>query len=296
MTTNLKNRVTMKDRVAIVTGAGRGIGRATALKLAQMGAAVVVNDTGGSLAGTGVDTGTAEQVAKEIERGGGRAVGNADSVADWDGAKRIIDAAVKTFGRLDVLVNNAGNVVSSPIWKMDRESFEAVVRVHLFGTFYCTRHSVPHMLSQKYGRIVNVISRAGMVGAAGAAAYGAGKGGIFGFTNAIARDLVDSGINVNAFNPAATMTRMITEGTTPEMAARMRVLAQDPEHVAAVAAYLASEACSFSGQSFLVQAGAVSPFPPFAPLKTAYKDGLWTPEELAAVMPRFEFPLLKDLY
>src|SRR5271168_109927 len=107
MTTNLKNRVTMKDRVAIVTGAGRGIGRATALKLAQMGAAVVVNDTGGSLAGTGVDSGTAEQVAKEIERGGGRAISSADSVAEWDSAKRIIDAAVMKFGRLDVLVNNA---------------------------------------------------------------------------------------------------------------------------------------------------------------------------------------------
>jgi NAD(P)-dependent dehydrogenase (short-subunit alcohol dehydrogenase family) len=287
----------MKDRVAVVTGAGRGIGRATALQLARMGAAVVVNDFGGALSGEGGDASLAAQVAREIQAAGGRAVANTDSVADWDGAARIIDAALKNFGRIDALVNNAGTMIGKPIWKMDRESFESVVGVHLYGTFYCTRHAVTHMMDQKYGRIVNVVSRGGLVGSANSSPYGAGKGGIFGFTNCVARDLVDTGINVNAFNPAATTTRMITEQIPPAMRERMAALAQGPEHVAAVASYLCTEACNFSGQSLFVQAGAVGPFPVMAAHKTVFKDGLFTPEELAKVMPRFEFPpLKKELY
>ena len=290
MTTSLKNRV------AIVTGGGRGIGRATALLLAKMGAAVVVNDHGGDGQGLGRDPKVAQAVAAEIEKAGGQAAANTDTVADWDSARRIIDTAVSRFGKLDILVNNAGTVNFGSILDIEREAFESVVRDHLFGTFYCTRHAAPLMAKQKYGRIVNVISRAGMVGSSGGGGYSAGKGGIFGLTNAVARDLVEHGINVNAFNPAATRTRMIQGGQDPERAARMHAVAQDPEHVAAVAAYLASEACNFSGQSFLVQAGAVGPFPPFAPQKTAYTNGMWTPEELAKVMPRFEFPSLKELY
>jgi len=287
----------MKDRVAVVTGAGRGIGRATALQLAQMGAAVVVNDLGGALSGAGGDASHAERVAKEIRDAGGRAVANHDSVADWDGAKRIIDAALTNFGRIDALVNNAGTMLIKPIWELERDDFESVVKVHLFGTFYCTRHAVPHMMERKYGRIVNVTSRGGLVGTAGATPYGSGKGGIYGFTNCAARDLVEHGINVNAFNPAATITRMITEQVPEAMRARMATLAQGPEHVAAVAAYLCTEACGFSGQTLFVQAGAVGPFPAMAPQKTAFKDGLFTPEELAKVMPRFDFPVLKkELY
>ena len=286
----------MKDRVAVVTGAGRGIGRATALLLASMGAKVVVNDFGGTTEGKGGDQSPAAQVVDEIKKTGGTAVANYESVADWDAAKRIVDTALNSFGRIDVLVNNAGTLIAKPIWEMDRESFESVVRVHLLGTFYCTRHAIPHMLEKKYGRIVNCISRAGMVGAAGSSAYGAGKGGIFGFTNAIARDLMNSGINVNAFNPAATITRMVAEKVDKAMLERMKAVAQEPEDIAAVVAFLSTEACNFSGQSFLVQAGAVGLFPAFAPARTVYKNGRWTPEELAKVMPKFEIQPLKDLY
>jgi NAD(P)-dependent dehydrogenase (short-subunit alcohol dehydrogenase family) len=276
------------DRVAVVTGAGRGIGRATALALAARGAAVVVND---------LDEAVAVEVVEEISRAGGKAAAVGASVADWASAEQIIGAAIDRFGRIDALINNAGYLTLKPIWDMDEASFEAEVRVHLFGTFFCTRHAVPHMMAQGYGRIVNVVSRAGLVGAANSSAYAAGKGGIFGFTNSIARDLVGTGVNVNAFNPAATATRLVFDNQTPEGAARMRNLTQDPAHVAAVAAYLASEACDFSGQSFFVGPGAVGPFPPITPDRTAYKTGTWTPEELAEIMPRFEFPaLVKSLY
>lgn len=286
----------MKSRVAVVTGAGRGIGRATALMLAKMGAKVVVNDFGGTTEGTGGDKSPAAQVVDEIKKAGGEAVANFESVADWDASKRIIDTAINTFGGIDVLVNNAGTLITKPIWEMDRQSFESVVQVHLMGTYYCTRHAVPHMLAKKYGRIVNCISRAGMVGSAGAAAYGAGKGGIFGFTNAIARDLMNTGVNVNAYNPGATITRMVAEKVDKATLERMKAVAQEPDDIAAVAAWLSTEACNFTGQSFLAQAGVVGVFPPFAPARTVIKNGTWTPEELAKVAPKFEIQPLKDLY
>lgn len=284
----------MNTRVAVVTGAGRGIGRAIALQLARMGAKVVVNDYGGSLQGSAGDPTPAQQVAAEINAAGGAAVANGDSVADWDGAKRIIDTALSAFGHIDALVNNAGTIVLKPIWEMDRESFESVVGVHLFGTFNCTRHAVTHMREQGYGRIVNVISRAGMVGMPEAAAYSAGKGGIYGFTNAVARDLIGSGVNINIFNPAAKRTRMFDECVGTVDLERYCSIAMQPGEIAVVAGFLASEACAFSGQALLVQPKSVGLFPAFAASQVATNIDPWTPEAVGRALAGFDIPPLKD--
>ncbi|MEZ4552602.1 MAG: SDR family NAD(P)-dependent oxidoreductase [Dehalococcoidia bacterium] len=280
----------LDGRVAVVTGAGRGIGRATALKLAELGASVVVNDLGAALDGRGADEAPAAVVAREIEAAGGKAVANFDSVSEYESAGRIIQTAIDAFGRIDILVNNAGIVASAPIWEVSPELFARVVGVHLFGTFNCTRHACVHMKEQGWGRIVNLVSRAGLVGAPGSVGYGSGKGGIFGFTNVVARDLAPFGVNVNAVNPAATLTRMV-EGS-PGAAA----VAQSPEDVAVLIAFLCSDAATVTGQTFLAQHGAVGWFSSFAPEKTLVKDGTFTVEELAAGLGRLEVPPLPVLY
>jgi len=299
------SNVSLEKRVAVVTGAGRGIGRAIALQLATMGASVVVNDLGVTTQGTGRDQTPAQQVVSEIKANGGRAVANFDNVADFDAAKRIIDTAVKSFGKIDILVNNAGTSAGAPIWELDKETFASVVGVHVFGTFNCTRHAVGYMKEQKWGRIVNFVSRAGLWGSPGAAPYGAGKGGIFGFTNVVSRDLAPFGITVNGVNPAATLTRMVTEsldrakerGLDPSQAQRMLSVAQDPSDIAVVAAFLCTEAAAdVTGQFFFVQGGSVGLFQPLTVTKSIIKDGHWTPEELAKAIPKFEIPPPRQLY
>ncbi len=203
-------KTSLSGRTAIVTGAGRGIGRATAHALAGMGANVVVNDLGAALDGAGSDSAPAEAVAREIRDAGGSAVANRDSVAEWTSAGRIVLAALDAFGGVDILVNNAGLSLAKPIWELDAELFDRVCDSHIKGTFYCTRHVVEHMMKNRWGRIVNLVSRAGIIGVAGNAAYGAGKGGAFGLTNVIGRDLAPHGITVNAGNPSSTQPRMVT--------------------------------------------------------------------------------------
>ena len=203
--------IDLTGQAAVVTGAGRGIGRAIAMTLAELGAGVVVNDLGApDVDGQAADTTPADEVVAEIAAAGGKAVASYDSVADFEGARRIVETAIEAFGRIDALVNNAGITGTAPLYELAPERFDAVVRVHTHGTFYCTRHASVHMKEQGYGRILNVVSRAGLIGASGAAAYGAGKGGIYGFTNVAARDLAPFGITVNAINPAAALTRMVT--------------------------------------------------------------------------------------
>lgn len=295
----------LDNRVAVVTGGGRGIGRAVALKLAEMGASVVVNDLGVTTEGTGSDAAPANEVANEIKANGGKAVANLDSVSDFDAAGRIIGTAIKEFGKIDILVNNAGTTAGAPIHELDPEIFASVVGVHLFGTFNCTRHAAGPMKEQGYGRIVNMVSRAGLWGSPGAAPYGAGKGGIFGFTNVVCRDLAPFGITVNGVNPAAALTRMVTEsidrakerGLDADRAERMLSVAQEPEDVAVMVAFLCTEeAGTINGQYFFVQGGSVGLFQPLTVTKTAFKDGRWTPDELAQVIPKFEIPELRELY
>jgi NAD(P)-dependent dehydrogenase (short-subunit alcohol dehydrogenase family) len=286
----------------VVTGAGRGIGRASALELARQGAAVVVNDVGSELDGSGRDASLAARVAAEIEAAGGRAAASSDSVAEWDGAQRIIQLALDRFGAVDVLVNNAGLSAGAPIWELDPELFARVVASHLGGAFHCTRAAVPHMKQHRWGRIVNLVSRAGIIGVPGNAAYGAGKGGVFGLTNVASRDLQPFGITVNAVNPSATDTRMVARaieagraagGDAARRAENLLAAIQRPEDVAVLIAALCSEsASSITGQVFFVAKSQIGLFQPLTLAQSRSKDGAWSAEELVKALGSFEtYPL-----
>jgi len=232
------NEIRFDGRVAVITGAGGGLGRAHALLLARRGAAVVVNDLGGSVNGVGGDSAAAARVVAEIEAAGGRALANYDDIATPEGAQRLMDAAVGAFGRLDVLINNAGILRDKTLHKMAPEDFEAVVRVHLLGSTWCSRAALPVMQEQQYGRIVMTTSAAGLYGNFGQSNYGAAKLGLVGLMNTLKHEGGRFGVKVNTIAPVA-LTRM-TEGL--------------PERVSAGVAYLASEACEVSG--CILSAGA----------------------------------------
>jgi len=228
----------LEGRVAVVTGSGRGIGREIALCLAREGARLVINDVGVSLDGRGTDADPASQVCKEIQSFGGEAVPSYDSVSDFDGAGRIIQTAVDSFGQIDILVNNAGIIRDRTLVKMTEEDFDAVIAVHLKGTFNCTRHAAPLMKEAGYGRIINITSSAGLRGNFGQTNYGAAKAGMMGMTFVWALELGRSGITVNAMAPAGA-TRMTaslyeTSGTEPPPE-------QDPALNAPMIAFLASD-------------------------------------------------------
>ncbi len=292
----------LSGRTAIVTGAGRGIGRATALLLSQMGANVVVNDLGAALDGRGEDSAPAEQVAREIREAGGRAVANRDSVAEWEAAQRIVKSAVDAFGGVDILVNNAGLSAGRPIWELDPELFARVCDSHIKGTFYCTRLAVPYMKEKRWGRIVNLVSRAGIIGVPGNAAYGAGKGGVFGITNVVSRDLAPFGITVNAVNPSSTETRMVTNavemgrkqgGDAARRAENLLKAAQKPEDVGVLIASLCSEeAGGINGQIFFVAKGEIGLFQPLTLAQKTAKEGSWAVDELVQALGKFQpYPL-----
>ena len=197
----------LAGKVAIVTGAGNGIGRAEALLLARQGAKVVVNDLGGDTKGEGHDIGIAQKVVQEIQAAGGDAVANGDSVASFQGAANIVNTAIKTFGRLDILVNNAGNSRSRVIYNLSEEDWDAVIAVHLKGCFNTVRHAAPIFREQRSGVIINTGSESGL-GHFGQANYSAAKEGIIGFTRTVARDLGRFGIRCNAIRPRAMDTRL----------------------------------------------------------------------------------------
>jgi 3-oxoacyl-[acyl-carrier protein] reductase len=209
-------------------------------------------------------------------------------VAEWDSAESIIRAAIDEFGGIDILVNVAGLSGSSSFADLGKEEFETVVGASLFGTFNCMRHAAPHMIAQKSGRIVNFLSRAGLVGMAGAGAYAAAKGGVFGLTNAVAPELLPHGILVNGVNPAATHTRMLqVDGSaqSSEHHARMLAVMQEPAHVAAVTAYLCSDQCALSGRYILVEQQAISLLAPIsAEWRAAIGSDEWELGRIAEVM------------
>jgi NAD(P)-dependent dehydrogenase (short-subunit alcohol dehydrogenase family) len=246
------NPIRFDGRVAVITGAGGGLGRAHALLLAARGAAVVVNDLGGTVAGSGGDASAAQRVVQEITAAGARALANHDDIATPAGAQRLADAALAAFGRIDVLVNNAGILRDKTLAKMDPADFEAVVRVHLLGSAWCSRAVLPAMQQQQYGRIVMTTSAAGLYGNFGQSNYGAAKLGVVGLMNSLKLEAGRHGILVNTVAPVA-LTRM-TEGLP--LAALMKDAT--PDRVAAGVAFLASERCTFSGVVLAAGAGYFS--------------------------------------
>ncbi|HYI45151.1 MAG TPA: SDR family NAD(P)-dependent oxidoreductase [Actinomycetota bacterium] len=267
----------LEGRVAVVTGSGRGIGRAIAVELAGQGAAVVVNDAGVSLDGQGGEDDPTVEVLNEIESAGGQAVASYDDVSKFDSAESIIETAVSKFGKIDILVNNAGIVRDRSLVKMSEEEFDAVVGVHMKGTFNCTRHAAPHMKEQGFGRIINITSSAGLRGNFGQTNYAAAKAGIAGMTFVWAIELAKYGITANAFAPVGA-TRM-TSNIVPEGGADPGM---DPSLNAPMIAFLASErAAHINGQVFGRRGFGYTIFQKFKPQAAMYKDGGWTAEEIA---------------
>ena len=239
------------DRVAVITGAGRGLGRAYALLLASKGAKVVVNDPGGSLKGDGVDAGPAQEVVDEIRAAGGEAVACTESVATAAGGQAIIAAAQDNYGRIDVLIHNAGNVRRGSLKEMTYEDFDAVVDVHLRGAFHVVRPAFPLMCEASYGRIVLTSSIGGLYGNHDVANYAVAKAGIIGLSNVVALEGAAEGVMCNVIVPGA-VTRMaagLDTSAYPPMG---------PELVAPVVGWLASESCSITGEIFASIAGRVA--------------------------------------
>jgi NAD(P)-dependent dehydrogenase (short-subunit alcohol dehydrogenase family) len=273
----------LKDKVAVVTGAGNGIGRAEAIGLAAQGARVVVNDLGVNYMGEGKSNEPADRVVETIKAAGGIAVASYSSVADEEAAKGIIQTAVDNFGRIDVLVNNAGYVRTAPVHKIPTEDWDGVLKTHLYGTFYCTRAATAIMKEQGYGRIVNTSSHIGL-GFKGQATYSTAKEAIVGFTRTVARDMADYG-TCNAIRPIAAW-RGAAARDESERISELEV--NQPEDIAALVIYLCSEeADNINGCIFEVWRGHVGIFADPPPVEQIlWKDGRWTPEELAETMPK----------
>jgi NAD(P)-dependent dehydrogenase (short-subunit alcohol dehydrogenase family) len=245
--------IDLQDRVAVVTGAGGGLGRAHSLLLASRGAAVVVNDLGGSVHGEGADTTAADAVVAEIRGAGGEAVSDHHSVSDADGARAIVQRAIDEYGRLDILVNNAGILRDRSLAKMTIGELQAVLDVHLRGAFYATMAAFPVMRDQGYGRIIMTSSASGVIGNFGQANYGAAKMGLVGLMNVLKLEGAKYNVKVNTIAPIAR-TRMTTE-LLGDLADYF-----DPESVSPVVAYFASEACELTGEVWSVGGGQVSRF------------------------------------
>ena len=268
----------LEGRSAVVTGSGRGIGRAIALELARAGAAVVVNDVGVELDGRGGSEDPAAVVVAEIEDLGAKAVPNYDDVSSWDGAGALVDACVSTFGAVDILVNNAGIVRDRSLLKMSEEEYDSVIAVHQKGTFNCARHAAAHMKERGYGRIINITSSAGLRGNFGQSNYAAAKAAIMGMTLTWAIELGKYGITSNAVAPVAA-SRMTANlfGEDHEFPPEM-----DPALNAPLIAFLASErAAHVNGQIFGRRGYAYTIFQKPKPVASMFKPGGFTAEEVA---------------
>ena len=278
----------LEGKVAIITGAGRGIGRGEALALASEGAKVVVNDLGGAVDGSGASGSPAEEVVAEIKKRGGDAVANYDSVATEQGGQNIIKTAVDTFGRVDILVNNAGILRDRMLFNMTEEDWDTVLKVHLYGHFHTIRAVSPLFRQQRYGRIINTASVAGLNATTyGQANYGAAKEGIVGLTRKVGRDMGRYGVTCNCIRPNAG-TRLTLSGdmkkARPEAMARFEEM--KPEGIAPLVVWLASdEAANVNGRTFFVEKGRVGLYSEPVLEKQLIKPGGWTIDELFMFMP-----------
>jgi NAD(P)-dependent dehydrogenase (short-subunit alcohol dehydrogenase family) len=283
----------LENRVVVITGAGRGIGRAHALLFAAEGAKVVVNDLGGTNAGEGADAEPAQQVAEEIHAAGGTAVANTDSVAEFDGAKGIVDQAVAEFGGLDIVVNNAGILRDSFLPGITEAQWDAVIGVHLKGHFNLLHHAAAYWKQQsKAGNqpnaaVINTASASGTFSVIpGQANYGAAKAGIAAMTLVAAGELERYGVRVNAIAPVArTRLTLATPGMGAIFAEEVpkgEFDAFSPDNIAPIAAYLAGEKCPLTGQVLAVQGGAVSRLQGWTITESVEVDGPWVLDDLAS--------------
>ncbi|MDH4040990.1 MAG: SDR family NAD(P)-dependent oxidoreductase [Gammaproteobacteria bacterium] len=263
------------DRVAVITGAGRGLGRAYALLLAARGARIVVNDPGVSMKGDHSDAGPAQDVVAEIRAAGGEAVACTESVATPEGGKAIIDAALDNYRRIDILIHNAGTVRGAPLKEMTQEDFDTVLDVHLRGAFHVVRPAFPIMCAAGYGRVVLTTSIGGLYGSYNQANYSAAKGGLIGLSHVIALEGAAEGVKCNAIVPAA-VTRM-AEGIDTSVYPPM-----EPELVAPAVAWLAHESCSITGEMLTSIAGRVAKAY-IVETRGVYQPS-WTIEEVAQQM------------
>lgn len=283
----------MDGKAVLVTGAARGVGRAVALEMARAGAAVVVNDLGVSLSGEGGgDIQPAQEVVREIEALGGRAVANFGSVANWDDAHEMVRAALDNFGRIDAVVNNAGNLRDVLFHKMTEEDFDAVIGVHLKGSFNVSRAAAPHFKEQASGAYVHMASTSGLIGNFGQANYAAAKLGIVALSKSIALDMQRFNVRSNAVAPFA-WTRMVSSipTDTPEQQRRVEGLKKlIPEKVAALCVALCSDgAKGVTGQVFGSRNNEIYLFSQPRPQRTAHTSDGWTPEAIIErVFPQFE--------
>jgi NAD(P)-dependent dehydrogenase (short-subunit alcohol dehydrogenase family) len=281
----------LHGRVVIVTGAGRGVGRAHALFLASEGARVVVNDVGSGLDGAGADASPARRVADEIVAGGGQAVANCDSVSSWDGAQRLVAQAVEAFGDLHGVINNAGILRDRMLVNMTEVEFDSVIDVHLKGTFNVTRFAAAYWREQdKAGvktdrAVVNTSSNSGLFGQAGQANYGPAKSAIATFSMIANLELARYHVRVNCISPTAR-TRL-TENFDLMKVPEEGFDAMDPSNISPFLAYLLSDSCRINGQVFHVTGGRVSLFKPWEIVDSISKDGRWTVAELAKEADRF---------
>jgi len=274
----------LAGKVALVTGAGGGIGRDFALAMAAQGAKVVVNDIGASVSGEGKDAGPAHKVVEEIKAQGGAALANTDSVAEWESANHIVRTALDAFGRIDCVVNNAGILRDRFFFNMSVEEWKAVIDVHLNGTFYVSRAAAPHFKSQGSGCYVNMTSTSGLIGNLGQANYSAAKLGIVGLSKSMALDMAKYKVRSNCIAPFA-WSRMIGSIPTETEDQKARVEKLKSMHtakIAPLAVYLASDAAAeVSGQIFGVRANELFLFSQHRPIRSVHRAGGWTPEAIA---------------
>ena len=286
----------LDGRVAIITGAGRGLGREHALLFAAEGAKVVVNDLGGTNDGTGADATPADEVVAEIKAMGGEAIANADNVADWEGAQRMVNAAVETFGDLDILVNNAGILRDRVLVNMTEAEWDAVIAVHLKGHFAPTRWAAAYWREQtkagstKARNVVHTSSTSGLMSNPGQTNYGAAKSGIATFSQICAKELTRYNVKSNCIAPAArTRLTLATPGlgemlATPADAASFDLW--DPANVSPLVCYLSSEACAFNGETFFVQGGKVTRVKSWEFGEGVEQNDRWSVADLTAALSK----------
>jgi len=288
---------TLKGRVAVITGAGRGLGREYAMLFAREGASIVVNDLGAALDGSGCARSHAEDVAAEITASGGQAVANADDVSDWEGARRIVHTAIERFGDLHIVVNNAGNMRNGNLVDLTADDWLSVIRVHLTGHFAVTKFASEYWRAEaEAGRksdraLINTASRAGCYPNAGKGNYVAAKAGISALTMVANEELAPYGVRCNAVAPGAR-TRMSLHLTGAMEASPDSFDPLDPANVAPFVAYLAQESCPIAGRQFFVVGNTIQLFNPWTIAHEITSDGRWGLEELAIEGPRLaDFPL-----